>query len=302
MLEEPPSSANSELNGAALAPEPEASEPPSGPDAAPRAEPGGPLPPSPGEPGAAPPTFCRKCQVEVRPQGKGQCPRCGTFLRLNFVARRHPVNVLRRDALLADLLRQFPPANIVERSTCEHLAATLEQLETMRPGTTEWQRLVTAAQTLGAALHDPRETRASSSFPGVERMPTSALGAARDLLTRHARGETLSEFDRGRLSVLRSALHGELVLPPDPTASSMSDSPTVAAEPDSCGPTEIAPVETTRASDMCPYCHQRPCVGRDHHAYEALHHDDPAEVERRRQEATAVMLKTMAHGSGITRW
>ena len=60
---------------------------------------------------------------------------------MNFVARRHPVNVLRRDALLAELVAEFTPATILERSNCAHLAATLEQLEVMKPGSTEWQRL-----------------------------------------------------------------------------------------------------------------------------------------------------------------
>src|SRR5690349_11461361 len=48
-----------------------------------------------GEPGTLPPTWCRNCQVEVKPEGKGRCPRCGAFLKLNFIRRRHPVNKLR---------------------------------------------------------------------------------------------------------------------------------------------------------------------------------------------------------------
>ena len=101
------------------------------------------------------------------PEGRGKCPRCGIFLRQNFVARRHPVNVLRRDALLAELVAEFTPTTILERSNCAHLATTLEQLEVMKPGSTEWQRLVTVAQTLG--LHDARsrEPRAPSTFDAM---------------------------------------------------------------------------------------------------------------------------------------
>ncbi len=109
-----------------------------------------------GEPDTLPPTWCKKCQADVLPEGKGKCPRCGIFLRHNFVARRHPINVLRRDALLAELVAEFTPVTILERSNCAHLAATLEQLDSMKPGSTEWQRLVTVAQTLGAALHNER--------------------------------------------------------------------------------------------------------------------------------------------------
>jgi hypothetical protein len=110
------------------------------------------------------------------PVGKGKCPRCGRVLRLNFVARRHPVNVLRVDQLLADLLAQFPPADIIERCDREQLAVTLEQLETMRPGTTEWQRLVTVAQMLGAALRDSQASRQTASPPAEDLTP-DALNA-----------------------------------------------------------------------------------------------------------------------------
>jgi hypothetical protein len=110
-----------------------------------------------GEPNTLPLTFCRVCQVEVKPVGKGKCPRCQTFLRLNFVARKHPVNVARRDALFAELVAEHQPRTVGTRATCEHLAATLERLETTKPGSTEWQRLITTAQTLGAALEEARK-------------------------------------------------------------------------------------------------------------------------------------------------
>src|SRR5207244_5414736 len=102
--------------------------------------------------------FCSRCGRYVEPVGKGACPICFAFLPKNSAARRHPINVARRDALLADLVAQFPPANIIERANCEQLATTLAQLETIRPGSTDWQRLVTAAQTLGAALQLPPAT------------------------------------------------------------------------------------------------------------------------------------------------
>jgi hypothetical protein len=35
------------------------------------------------------------------------------------------------------------------------------------------------------------------------------------------------------------------------------------------------------------------------HAIHALHHE---EVDRRNGEATATMMRTMAHGSEVTRW
>ncbi len=42
-----------------------------------------------GEPDAqTTPQWCKKCQADVIPRGKGLCPRCGIFLKQNFVARR----------------------------------------------------------------------------------------------------------------------------------------------------------------------------------------------------------------------
>jgi antitoxin (DNA-binding transcriptional repressor) of toxin-antitoxin stability system len=62
---------------------------------------------------------------------------------------------------------------------------------------------------------------------------------------------------------------------------------------------QVAPVEKPTP---CPYCYQAPCIGSTHHAFRVLHWDDPEERERRRKQATEVMLRTMAHGGGLTKW
>ena len=133
-----------------------------------------PVPASVGEPDSLPVTWCKKCHADVRPVGKGRCPRCNVFLKLNFTARKHPVNVLRRDALLAELVAEYQPNTTMLRLTCAHLAGTLEQLEVMKPGSPEWQRLVTVAQTLGAALNDAR--------PHEPRLPTDYGAMSEDEL------------------------------------------------------------------------------------------------------------------------
>ena len=51
--------------------------------------------------------------------------------------------------------------------------------------------------------------------PRLEAMPTSALQLARDLLARQVKGDVLTERELGQLDVLRSAMRGEVVLPPD---------------------------------------------------------------------------------------
>ncbi len=138
-----------------------------------------------GEPDAqTTPQWCKKCQADVIPRGKGLCPRCGIFLKQNFVARRHPVNVLRRDALKAELFAEFRPGNIIDRSNCEHLAATMEQLDTMRPGSSEWQRLVTVKQTLVAALHNARPSHKPTNF---DDMSAAELADHAEQVARHLR-------------------------------------------------------------------------------------------------------------------
>ncbi len=53
--------------------------------------------------------------------------------------------------------------------------------------------------------------------PGLDAMPSSALHLAHDLLSRQVKGEVLTERELGQLDILRSAMHGEPVLPADST-------------------------------------------------------------------------------------
>src|SRR5262245_64913198 len=94
-----------------------------------------------GLPDSFPPTWCPNCKAEVLPKGRGACPRCGRMLKGSFLARRHPVNLLRRDQLLAKLTAEYNPNTQRLRSMCEQYAGVLEQLETMKPGSPEHQRL-----------------------------------------------------------------------------------------------------------------------------------------------------------------
>ncbi len=59
--------------------------------------------------------------------------------------------------------------------------------------------------------------------------------------------------------------------------------------------------------EPCHHCGQPPaaCAALAQNnlaVWRALHGNDPREVERRSREATAVMLHTLGHGDGITRW
>lgn len=63
--------------------------------------------------------------------------------------------------------------------------------------------------------------------------------------------------------------------------------------PPSSASSPSAPGTRATFTESCVYCGDRPCVGETHHAYRALHWNSESEIERRREEATAVMLRTM---------
>lgn len=201
------------------------------------------------------PQWCKRCKADVIPRGKGLCPRCGIFLRQNFVARRHPVNVLRREALLADLLKDFPPTNSRERKTLEQLADIYEQLETTRAGTPESQRLTQMRQTLESSLDEVKREPDANPYENftedqlIERLEALLKYAheTRDL-TQHL--ERTAAAERAQ----PAPVLGTPVLPtPTPDLASF-----------------VAPAEPVTPTP-CHYCNRSPCLGVEHPAFYALH-------------------------------
>ncbi len=86
------------------------------------------------------------------------------MMRLNFLARKHPVNRLRVDVLAERLYMEYRPATTVLRSMCAQLAGTLEQLEVLKPGSTDWARLVQTQQLLSDALEQSRSAKTHTSL------------------------------------------------------------------------------------------------------------------------------------------
>jgi hypothetical protein len=214
------------------------------------------------------PQWCRKCKADVIPRGKGLCPRCGIFLRQNFVARRTAVNVLRRDALLAKLLAEFPPANLLERITCERLASAMEQLEVTKPGSMDWQRLVQAEQTLSAVLQDAKRARQADVPSNLQSLtPDKLVDRIAGLLTtaiglRDAKPTPIDVIDAGL---------------------SVPASPAVTTAP--------APQPELK----CTFCYGTPSgcsklKATHFELWRLLHTRDPLEIERRNAEATKQMM------------
>ena len=227
-----------------------------------------------GEPGTLPPTWCKKCQATVVPEKKGMCPRCQGFLRQNFVARKHPVNVLRKQQILAKLVADYHPSTTMQRATCENLAGTLEQLEALRPGSPEWQRLTQISQQLGATLEESRVSREPNPATNYSAMTDDQLIERTTEILRH-------------LLTARDLRHAPC-RPDDDDGGLLPDG---AVHDVPLAPVAGSPVQATPTPEpICPYC-RRPCVGPDHSAYSVLHWSDPEQVKRRSQEATAVMMK-----------
>ena len=96
------------------------------------------------------------------------------------------------------------------------------------------------------------------------------------------------------LKLLRSAREPEATNVAHSALSTAGSSVQVATPTTSEG---VAPT-TEPAPKPCPYCHRHPCVGPDHHAFDVLHYNDPAEVERRREKSTAEMFESLRRESG----
>ena len=220
-----------------------------------------------GLPDSLPITWCPNCKADVLPKGKGYCPRCGRLLKGAFLARRHPVNILRRDQLLAKFVHDYRPDTQRLQSMCEQYAGVIEQLETLKPGSQEHKRLVELSQMLGTALEDSRSTTqvvheaTEMDHLSVDQLIEKTAEIARDLLA--LRDSAVPHSER--------ATHEE-----DAEIEGATSPPATAPEP--------AP------EPVCQYC-RRLCVGPEHSAYSVLHWNDPSEVERRRQEATKEMMR-----------
>ena len=226
-----------------------------------------------GEPDTLPPTFCRVCQVEVKPIGKGRCPRCQTFLRLNFIARKHPRNVLHRDQLYAENLAEYKPDSLRLRRACRYLANVDERLEHVKDGSPEHVRLLDKWASLTEILDASLSTRTSVADTDLASATTNELIERSTAIARHL--IALSDQEQKSEAHIAAATAEHATNP--------------------AGPSVQAPVPTSEPAPEqdCPYCH-RACVGPDHIAYSALHHDDPIEVKKRDDYATQVMRKQLS--------
>lgn len=280
-----------------------------------------------GPPGPPAPLPCARCGAPV-PEGAGRCPGCGTFQKANVESVVHGLRSKRLakivDAYRVDLIEQLfaerggrEVLDVISRIAIENYALVCAQHKTIEARLDQdglftqtgrrrnaFDMLKGISETidrLRAALPPPITRTRDDGHNGVEQMPLSALHLAQDLLNRH---ETLTDRELGQLDVLQAALHGEVLLPPDPVDVPVLDDVVRGTQAPADAATE-APVPTAPAApSQCEWCHQAPCVGRDHHGYDALHAHDPEHVAARDQARTDEMLESLGRErtGGIRRW
>ncbi len=93
---------------------------------------------------------------------------------MNFARRKHPVNVLRRQQLDKFVLDYHPNTQRLQ-SMCEQYAGIVEQLEVLKPGSPDHQRLVQLSQLLGTALEESRSARTPADLATINDMNIEQL-------------------------------------------------------------------------------------------------------------------------------
>jgi hypothetical protein len=96
--------------------------------------------------------YCPKCSHDVVPDERGRCPTHTIFLAGNQASRKHPVSVARKRELLDKIRSDYVLSTVGHHSTAEQVASVMERLEGSKPGSIEWQRLITGLSTLLAEL------------------------------------------------------------------------------------------------------------------------------------------------------
>jgi hypothetical protein len=228
-----------------------------------------------GIPDTLPMTWCPNCKADVLPKDKGRCPRCARMLKGSFLARRHPVNLLRRDALLAKLVADYQPNTTMQHATCQHLAGTLEQLEVIKPGSQEWQRLTQMAQQLAEALEETRASRKYTTTSLEDLSPNDVVARAERVLQM---ARLVRDATRERDSLTSTTDPASMTSVNATAPSTFIQQATLAPEPRcpyGCGTlAECAELKETRPD-----------------VWATFHGRDPEVIQKKNDEATAVMMR-----------
>jgi hypothetical protein len=198
----------------------------------------------------------------------GKCPDCGRTLKGSSLNRKHPVNIKRVDHYRAKFTADYQPNTEFLRTCIDGLAQTRERLDVTKAGSADYTRLVNDTLRFGAALEESRLSRDSRTPTDYDSLSTAQI--------------------RARLQQMLDAIPADVPIPTTPLRAAGLP---VTAEAEPCGET---PEPTPAPAPKCPWCGQTPCVGRDHHSYDALHSQDPEHVEARQKKQDAEMYASFA--------
>ncbi len=224
--------------------------------------------------------FCTGCKGMVPTHGRGQCVVCGRATLGSRLGATRPINPQRVDRLYEEALAEYNPATLELKDACRYLAEVKERLDSVRRGAPEHQRLMAMWTDLSTQLRQARGTTPRAS------------DASYDALSDEQLVERLEETAlAARASLTLKQQHASIAPAPEHTAEAAA----------------IAPAPEPAPPALCEHCRKPETACKEMQAerleiWRAIHSMHPEEVERRNQEATATMFRTMAHGSGITRW
>jgi hypothetical protein len=212
------------------------------------------------------------CGAGPHPDYPHRCIK-GHAIQGNPFARKHETNLAHRNAYLAKLVADYAPRTTVLQWTCEDLADIRERLEGVRKGSTEHARLNAMGTDLVATLEASRsrDQRADDAhladLTPDQLIERTTVILRRLLETRDAEQHAHEYIEKTADAHRQQAQTGGDLIPLD----------------DDAAPPPPAP-------ERCQFCHQAPCVGPDHHAYDVLHWNDPAEAKKRDDRATQEMF------------
>jgi hypothetical protein len=275
---------------------PDASTPdPAGPDSATVSQ----SRPTPAVDGESSLVFCAHCQTAVDPKGRGLCPVCGRFLPANTVSL---VTGLRSkklakivDAYRVDLIEQLfaerggrGALDVVSRIAIENFALVCAQHKTIE----------TRLDQDGLFTQTGRRRSAFDMLKGISETIDRLRTELPPILTR----PTPTSADYSAMTDDQVVAHAERVLEMARLVARAREPEPLLTTPDGIyAPTMEVPEPPSSAvapEPLCSYCHQSitrcaeiKTTRLD--AWQALHHNDPSEIERREKAATDEMFASL---------
>jgi hypothetical protein len=209
----------------------------------------------------------------VNERGKGRCRDCGAFVHNNGPAKIPAANEVSRREMEAQLVAEYQPVGIVEREMCSALADALARRKLVGSDTAKQKRLIEMIADISKTLAAARDQR-------------NAKAADVNLLDTLSATEFAAHAER--LAAQARAIAAESPRQSNPPPSAPRSS-TLAPAVLEAGTT---PTPNERPEPQCDHCYRAmsKCIelqAANLEAWRAMHTNDPREIRRLDDEATA---------------